>query len=476
MTWRPCFLACVSIVAACSAPATSPGEPSAVVSGTRLQARQWTAPGVAPLTVAIFDGERHQECQFRTATDGKLRCLPVSEDLVESGDCADPACQQPLYRHQGMGACDGVTDDYLTVPRPPSACPGEVTYEVRRLVPVPAGSRSYHPDGSEAGTGDPGALMVVETVAPERWVEGRASSTAGTARLSVRQVESVDGGRFAVGLLDEHWNRPCTLLADTPGETLRCWPASASGDEALFSDPSCKVPLAVPDEMGCEAPLVVREASGLFAAGERWTGKVFALRGHTPCVEVPHPAAIYTIGAPLAPGVLAVVQPVTEGTGRLRPKRLREATGPTFSPPLDAVPALARPFDDVEQGGACLPVHTRSAGLRCLTVTGCDGWPSPFFADAGCSERLASCAAATRPIVSYRPWPTCHLMAADSVRSSDGEVSGTAMYFGAPGACTALPDQGTPRLLLGAALGDEEEKAFWAGFPRLDIGVAPARP
>ena len=454
---------------ACSSPGPTPGTAEPIASGTRLQARQWTAAGTSPLTVAIFDRERRQDCQFQRATDGKLRCLPVSDDLVESGYCADPHCRQPLYRRQGIGACDGVDGAFLTVAVPPAACPGEITHEVRRLSPLPDGAPSYHVDGTEAES-TPGALVFAELIAPESFVEG-TESTSGSGRLLVRRVESTDGGRFEVGLADARSQRACTLSDE--GGTLRCWPATAQAAdfEGFFADADCKVPLAVVSDGACEAPLVAKRGSELFAVGERWTGKLYHFSGHGPCYETSSQPRAYAVGAPLPPDALATVELTPAGEGRLRPKLLRDETGHTLSPPLEALPVLEDPYAG-EQNQDCHPVHTAGAGLRCLTATRCDGWPTPFFADARCSRRLAGCSASTRPIVSYRPWPTCHAQAVESVNAIDG-VSDLAIFFGTTDACTELPAQSDRRVVLGAVLGAGEEAAFWAGFPRLEEGFAP---
>ena len=457
------------LVLACSDPRGPAGDPPPPVEH-RLQARQWTVAGGQPLAVAIFDRERRQDCQFRLATDGKLRCLPVTEDVVPNGQCADPACQQPLYRRQGIGACVEVTGDYVTVMHPPAVCPGEVTYEVRRLMPAPAGTRTVHWDGTDAGPAEPGALVVVETTPPQSWVEGRESAGTG-ARLSVRVVESADGARFAVGLFDARWGGPCTLQTDGRGE-LRCWPAQATtagNPEGAFADADCKVPLAVPLGPGCQPPLVVPAMAGLSAVGPRWTEKVYEFRGHGPCREIANDRPVYQVGAPLGPDALVTVGVAIEGQGRLRGKVLRDDSGRSFSPPLDAIGVLEQPF--VDGGADCLPVRT-STGLRCLTTSACDGYTSPFFGDAGCTRRLARCGRPERPAVGYRSWPTCHATAAESVRPADGAASG--VYAGTPGACTKLPAGADGSLLLGAALEGDAEAAFWAPFAEIAEDLAAA--
>jgi hypothetical protein len=64
-------------------------------NGSRLVARTFSFPGTAPLIAGIYDRQERVECEFRAATDGKLRCLPAN-----SVGPADPATVEPSERWQ----------------------------------------------------------------------------------------------------------------------------------------------------------------------------------------------------------------------------------------------------------------------------------------------------------------------------------------------------------------------------------------
>jgi hypothetical protein len=69
------------LVAACDN--SPPGFVAGGVSytdGTRLVARAYSFPGAEPLFVGVYDKEEKMACTFRTAGDGKLRCMPTYVD------------------------------------------------------------------------------------------------------------------------------------------------------------------------------------------------------------------------------------------------------------------------------------------------------------------------------------------------------------------------------------------------------------
>jgi len=63
--------------------------------GSRLKAQSYVVDGAAPLFVGIYDAQEKVACEFRQATDGKLRCLPAT-----SIGAVDPATVLPPERWQ----------------------------------------------------------------------------------------------------------------------------------------------------------------------------------------------------------------------------------------------------------------------------------------------------------------------------------------------------------------------------------------
>jgi hypothetical protein len=83
---RPRLLVVVALVVALAAsacgnsPPQGPAAGPAFTDGTRLVARSYSFPGTEPLFIGVFDRQEMTPCSFRTARDGKLRCLPVYLD------------------------------------------------------------------------------------------------------------------------------------------------------------------------------------------------------------------------------------------------------------------------------------------------------------------------------------------------------------------------------------------------------------
>lgn len=71
-------LASVLIACGNSPPAMEPAP--SFTDGTRLVARAYSFPGAEPLFVGVYDQEEKVACTFRTAHDGKLRCMPTYVD------------------------------------------------------------------------------------------------------------------------------------------------------------------------------------------------------------------------------------------------------------------------------------------------------------------------------------------------------------------------------------------------------------
>jgi hypothetical protein len=105
-------------VAACgnSPPVTGPvAGPSSSIDGTRLIARSYSFPGTEPLFVNVYDKEEKTACSFRTARDGKLRCMPeyvdpaldtTPEHWVEGTE--QPGDEQtPRLRSNHVASADG---------------------------------------------------------------------------------------------------------------------------------------------------------------------------------------------------------------------------------------------------------------------------------------------------------------------------------------------------------------------------------
>lgn len=76
--------------------------------GSRLRARFYRATdGSKQWAGAWWDSAREEECTFRRASDGKLRCLPATSG-GSTGYFANSTCTEPLYLVQGVCAAEPV--------------------------------------------------------------------------------------------------------------------------------------------------------------------------------------------------------------------------------------------------------------------------------------------------------------------------------------------------------------------------------
>lgn len=81
----------------------------------RIRLRSYSAAddvAIAPLGEVLFDTQLGVECKVAVATDGALRCLPLTGPAVIEGEVsatafADPGCREALARYNPSGACQG---------------------------------------------------------------------------------------------------------------------------------------------------------------------------------------------------------------------------------------------------------------------------------------------------------------------------------------------------------------------------------
>lgn len=79
-----------------------PDAEAQTVSGTRLKARYWVGDDGSKQFAGWFDSERNEQCSFRTAEDGDIRCQPVAE--ATGGVYFAAGCTTPyFYASTGCG-------------------------------------------------------------------------------------------------------------------------------------------------------------------------------------------------------------------------------------------------------------------------------------------------------------------------------------------------------------------------------------
>jgi hypothetical protein len=121
-------------------------------SGTRLKARMLIGEdGSRQWNYGWHDSQRDEDCTFTLASDGVMRCLPMTAaaSAVGSGYFADAACSQPLAFVAVVGPCNGNTQ------KPPKSayragplCGATYSYEIYEVGAAFDGATIYVKSGA----------------------------------------------------------------------------------------------------------------------------------------------------------------------------------------------------------------------------------------------------------------------------------------------------------------------------------------
>jgi hypothetical protein len=203
----------------------------------------------------------------------------------------------------------------------------------------------------------------------------------------MRDVVTADGTRISAHLIDDRWNRDCSLSDDG------CWPATLRGGASVYTDAECSNPLFFAE--ACETPVLIEDFSGdhhLFSPGPRWTGPIFqGGKGCSPAGEASGANAPFLKGPPLDADAVATARLEPIGTGGLRPFGLRGAQGEAVPLPGTLLPYPR--IHDAVAGEDCQPVRTRAGEIRCLpfSVQAAAVFDFDTFADDACTQLAFIC-------------------------------------------------------------------------------------
>ncbi len=383
---------------------------SAGAGTSHLLPWQVEAEGTDPLVMGIYDSEAQVHCRFLTDQAGQLRCLPWSlASFTETTSFSDAACTKRIYLTDNTVGPTWVGRP-TALPLPRTACSAR-RYSVGTLGVLPADAPHYGgtPCAAIQPAPAPGfgqaEMTVVETQATDRWQKGtRVDGPLIGGRMRVKQVQMADGTRFLDDFADEHWNKPCHLVAS--GDDVVCQTAavtSITGNEGT----QC-TGLPVWRAHACDDPSFLGSAilSPFAAVGPVWSGPVS--HGGQGCTLLPAsstidgPDVFYTTGAPLPDAVMDPKSWQATGTGRLRLRGLTDGDGKVVTFPslllwseLDTAVvtgAHARYFDAVANT-TCNPVRTPEGVLRCLptSVVSVQSANAYGFADDKCTVPAFFC-------------------------------------------------------------------------------------
>jgi hypothetical protein len=133
-------IAVYGAMVACSS-ASNPGQPVAAAmadinaGGSRLKANYYEGSDGSQQFLSTFhDAQRGEDCAFATASDGTIRCLPVTNappgasPPVYSVYYGDAACTMPIV---AVSTCTGnTTPKYVSVGGFPGGAKGSAVYKV----------------------------------------------------------------------------------------------------------------------------------------------------------------------------------------------------------------------------------------------------------------------------------------------------------------------------------------------------------
>jgi hypothetical protein len=226
-------------------------------SGSRLEARYWTADGMPDVFAGFFDTDLGFACDFTQATDGELRCLPRDAARLAQLGFTDDQCVHAAW--QTSAECASA-HGYV---RLATECHDE--YAVAQLEPLAAAATQYVAQGAGcAASGsmiEPSATTFVASAPldPSAFVAGTLRVLPGVCRGSVRVVEAEDGAAGPYELVDVAHDFACDRIWGAGVSS--CAPARrANVDPTLFSDADCTEPATFgtwADGPSCRPPDVI---------------------------------------------------------------------------------------------------------------------------------------------------------------------------------------------------------------------------
>jgi hypothetical protein len=370
-----------------------------VVVGSRLHA--WIDDGGdgAIAFVSWRDTDLDLDCEFASAADGRLRCLPlprVATVLFADPDCTLPAVIETPEWAYVPGALDLVVQANLDTPAR-GGMAASWRWTVRRVggdVPFPSGEL-YAPVTDSGGCGAQAPSMAYhylalgDAVPPESFVSASFVEEPRAGGLDARVLVADDGARRVERIVIHASGSTC--WPTTIGNERRCVAGPLTGD-AGFADALCTIPIAMPftGGMSLEVPTVLLRADD---GGECRTRRAHAVgepsateyrlnptTGGCEALPGPFPTAAWKFGPELDASALDAAAPrltsASLGTGALRVHVIAD---------VDGVPFYADPVAE----------WSTADSVRCEASFGNPGGPceldstgASLYADAECTSSL----------------------------------------------------------------------------------------
>ena len=353
------------------------------VPGSRLRPVVRIADDGTRAHVRWHDTMLGTDCEFRQASDGALRCLPLTA-TSEPWRYADANCTQPAASPVDL-------DPDATVVYVREGCFDEVYWEVGAEVTTEI---YYDANGPcEVFSNDPGFRRLTPFPVAE-FVGASVMPADGESRIVPLVLQADDGARQIVGAWDRVHAQEVEAIADASG-TVRWfgrWEPRVS--TIYFADPSCILPVAIrecvpptaqPASAHESAPGACSEAT----ARHQLSGEINAIYQRNDdgtCEPTSLSGAsfrIWRVGDALDDGDFAEAPAIEDSGSRLRHDVYANPEGDPVLPSARFVDLLLSELEcdwlenpDVPGDLLCEP----SGSARI----------SSFFRDAACTERTAS--------------------------------------------------------------------------------------
>jgi hypothetical protein len=350
--------------------ATEPAAPD-YANGSRLHASVYVS-GNAKLFNTWHDTELDFDCAFDLAEDGKIRCFPMVE---QTNEFSDPACTKPLI--ESPNPC--TTPKLARVGSIGCSSQGPAIYRLGpKLAAAP--SMNYRMMGTTctafAEDRHGNFYEGIEKIEAATLVEGTLTREKRSADFSVEVMRGTDQSVETRGIFQTAPRYHCTLNLPFVDVPKRCWPDNVAYQDAFFSDPDCRTPIALEDHYGpyChEDPSAVELYLATSSQCVDQQEPAFAALGsesHDSLYDTVNPQRVcmtsspadplyraWNVGAATPSASFAELGTREEGTG---PVQVRAITAPTGERLRSGV------FFDAARKAACRPARAGDGQLRCV--------------------------------------------------------------------------------------------------------------
>lgn len=378
-------------------PAGASGSPPADYlaefrSGSRLEARYWSAAGMPDVFAGFFDTELGVACDFARATDGELRCVPRAAARGTHLGFIDDQCSDAVW--QTVAVCDS-ENAFI---RLDTECSD--TFAIARLEPLATSAVAHYgtSESCSASTDplDPSATTFVAgaPLAPSAFVRGTLRELPGVCRASLRVVEAEDGAIGPHEVFDVERGAACDPTSATG--TSACDPTRrAYVSSGLFTDDGCMEPAGTfgtwVDGPSCGLPDLISAApdDGYYeVAGLHEDPLYVSTAACEPARDQPWIGAVFSLGDELGSDELAQFETALHGSGRLRVYAMGEDGTPLLAGRAGRDLALY----DTMLSADCVALRFDDGAFRCVPADlfGTIGFDYEYN-DDDCTQPIRRC-------------------------------------------------------------------------------------